>query len=54
MMSQFFHMGGYSTFVWTSYGVAVSVLALNIVFTIKKNKSILNKIRQKAEHESRA
>ena len=30
-MTEFLHMGGYATFVWTSYGLAAVVLIANII-----------------------
>jgi heme exporter protein D len=29
-MAEFFHMGGYAFYVWTSYGIAFVVLAANL------------------------
>jgi len=30
-MAEFLHMGGYATFVWTSYGLAAVVLIANVI-----------------------
>ena len=38
--SEFFHMGGYGFFVWSSYGLAVIVLALNIIIPIVTGRQL--------------
>lgn len=51
-MSEFFHMGGYAFFVWTSYAITAVVLVSNIIIPIVKHKSFkkeLNKKLQRAE-----
>jgi heme exporter protein D len=35
-MSEFFAMGGYAFYVWGSYGVAAALLALEVVFLLKR------------------
>lgn len=41
--AEFIHMSGYAKFVWGAYGVTLLVLALNLVFAIRK----LNRARKK-------
>jgi heme exporter protein CcmD len=31
-MNAFLHMGGYARFVWPSYGLTLTIVALNIVW----------------------
>jgi heme exporter protein D len=30
-MHEFWHMGGYGAYVWSSYGLAAAVLAYNVI-----------------------
>ena len=37
-MSDFFHMGGYALYVWGSYGVTFALLAVEIIFLVKRKR----------------
>jgi heme exporter protein D len=37
-MTEFFAMGGYALYVWGSYGVTFALLALEIVFVLKRKR----------------
>jgi heme exporter protein D len=37
-MQEFFAMGGYAFYVWTSYGLTLLVLLLNIIIPIVQRK----------------
>jgi heme exporter protein CcmD len=37
-MSEFFAMGGYAFYIWGSYGVAAALLALEVVFLLKRKR----------------
>ena len=43
-LTEFFHMGGYGFYVWTSYGLAMIVLLLNVILPIRQRKKLLNDI----------
>ena len=43
-LTEFFHMGGYAFYVWTSYGLAMIVLLLNVILPIRQRKKLLNDI----------
>lgn len=38
--SEFFHMGGYGFYVWSSYGLALLVLLLNLYLPLRKRKTV--------------
>lgn len=40
-MSEFLHMGGYAFYVWTAYGAALVVLALNFAAPIVRHRRLL-------------
>ena len=37
-MSDFFAMGGYAWYVWGSYGVTFMVLAVEVLFLLKRSR----------------
>lgn len=45
-MSEFFHMGGYATFVWSSYGLTFVVLLLNWLLPFQQHKTNLKKLQR--------
>ena len=53
-MNEFFHMGGYAFYVWTSYGLALVILLANLIIPFKQEHVILRtmarKLRRK-QHE---
>ncbi|MDH5444203.1 MAG: heme exporter protein CcmD [Gammaproteobacteria bacterium] len=50
-MSEFFHMGGYAFFVWTSYGIALVVLLANIILPMQRKKEILKNLKRRLRRE---
>ncbi|MGH8498369.1 MAG: heme exporter protein CcmD [Methylococcales bacterium] len=46
-LAEFFAMGGYAFYVWTSYGIAFVVLALNIIQPLIQQKRTLRAIRRR-------
>ena len=42
--SNFFAMGGYALYVWGSYGVALVLLAMEIVLLVLRKRSILQQL----------
>jgi len=49
--SEFFHMGGYAFFVWTSYGLTLIVVVANIVAPIMQRKKIISRIKRAIKRE---
>ena len=43
-LNEFFHMGGYAFYVWTSYGIALVVLLLNVIRPLRQRKKRLSDI----------
>lgn len=46
-MSDFFHMGGYAVFVWSSYGIAAVLLTISWVTPLMRSKAILKKLKRR-------
>ncbi len=49
-LQEFFAMGGYAFYVWTSYGIATIILVINIIIPIVQRKGFL---RQQALKQKR-
>ena len=52
-LTEFFHMGGYAFYVWTSYGIALFVLLLNVVSPLRQHSKLLTTINRAARRKSR-
>ena len=52
-LNEFFHMGGYGFYVWTSYGIALVVLLANIIAPLRQRRKILNNIAHTAKRRAR-
>jgi heme exporter protein D len=48
-MKEFFYMGGYGFYVWTSYAVAAVILIANILIPKYQHKAILKTIAKKIQ-----
>ncbi len=42
-MTEFLSMGGYGSYVWGSYGVTLVLLALEVVFLIRRKRKLETK-----------
>ena len=40
-MSEFFHMGGYAAYVWSSYAIALVVLLWNVLMPWRQRRKML-------------
>jgi heme exporter protein D len=49
--SEFLDMGGYAFFVWTSYGIALLVVVLNIVMPVLHRKKVINRVKRAIRRE---
>ena len=50
--SEFFNMGGYAFFVWTSYALTLIVIVLNIVSPILQRKKTIARIKRAIKREA--
>ncbi|WP_313912930.1 heme exporter protein CcmD [Tahibacter sp.] len=44
-MSEFFHMGGYGSYVWSAMAIFIGVLALDAVAPLIKRRRVLRELR---------
>jgi heme exporter protein D len=49
--SEFFDMGGYAFFVWTSYGLTLIVIVANIVSPLMQRKKVISRIKRAIKRE---
>jgi len=50
--TEFFNMGGYAFFVWTSYGLTFIVLGWNIVAPFSRRKKIISQVKRAISREN--
>ncbi len=53
-MSEFFAMGGYGSYVWSSYGLGLVVLALNFSVPFIRERKIIRKLIRKIKFSEEA
>lgn len=46
--SEFFHMGGYGFYVWSSYALALIVLLVHIIQTKRRHRALLRELARRA------
>ncbi len=51
-MSEFFAMGGYAAFVWSSYGLAAIVLWLNWYLPRRTHQQVLSQLKRRHSKQS--
>lgn len=50
--AEFFDMGGYAFFVWTSYGVTFVVMLANIISPILQRRKVISRIKRAIKREN--
>ena len=50
--SEFFHMGGYAFYVWTSYALTLIIVVANIVSPIMQRKKVISRIKRAIKREN--
>ena len=52
-MADFFHMGGYAFYVWTSYAIVAIVLWLNWYLPRKQHARVLRRLKRRFDGEQK-
>ena len=52
-LGEFFHMGGYGFYVWTSYGLTLIVLLANVVAPLRQRRKLLAELARRQRRERR-
>ncbi len=47
----FIHMGGYASYVWSSYGIALLAFVLSIVLPLREKRKLEKRIRRIIRNE---
>lgn len=48
-LQHFFAMGGYGTYIWSAYGITITILIMNIIQPLLHHRQLL---KQKLNHSS--
>lgn len=51
--SDFFHMGGYALYVWSSYGLAFAVLLVNLILPLRGQRQLIDSLERAQRQEAR-
>lgn len=51
-MAEFFHMGGYAVFVWSSYAIVTIVLWMNWFLPRKQHDRLLRQLKRRRGTDS--
>lgn len=51
--AEFFHMGGYAFYVWTSFGLALIVLSGNVMWAVKRKQQVIKLLKRRATARGR-
>ena len=46
-MNEFLEMGGYAFYVWSSYGISLIILLINVYLPLQREKKIIQSITEK-------
>jgi len=52
-LQEFFHMGGYAAYVWSSYAIALVVLVANVLAPIRQRRKLLGQLARRQRRERR-
>ena len=50
--TEFFDMGGYAFYVWTSYGLTLLLTVVNIVSPLLQRRRVISQIRRAIKRET--
>lgn len=50
--SEFFNMGGYAFYVWTSYALFLIVIVANIISPVIHRKKVISRIKRAIKREN--
>ena len=52
-MNEFFHMGGYAFYVWSSYAITLVVLLINVLVPLRNRRKLLADLARRARRAQR-
>lgn len=48
---EFFFMGGYGLYVWTSYGLMAALLIYNLLAPLQRKRAVMRRLKSRLERE---
>ncbi len=51
-MNEFFAMGGYGAYVWSTYGISAIVLVGNVLLSRRAERALLTRLAERYEGEA--
>ena len=48
-LQEFLHMGGYASYVWSAYGIALVVLVFNVLSPLRLKRKLLEALARRAQ-----
>jgi len=52
-LHEFFNMGGYAVYVWSSYAIALVVLVANVLAPVRQRRKLLGQLARRQRRERR-
>ncbi len=49
--NEFIHMGGYASYVWSSYGIVLLAFGLSIILPLREKRQLEKRIRRIIQNE---
>lgn len=50
-LSEFFHMGGYAAYVWSSYGIWLVVMLINVILPVHRLRETQSRLSRRYRKE---
>ena len=52
-LAEFFHMGGYAGYVWSSYAIALLVLVMNVMAPVLQRRRLISQLARRQKRQRR-
>ena len=52
-MQEFFYMGGYGFYIWTSYAIVLVAMLLNFIWPAVQRRRIISRLQQARERKEK-
>ncbi|ANQ26965.1 heme exporter protein CcmD [Vibrio natriegens] len=52
-LSDFFAMGGYASYVWSSFGITFLSMLILLITSLRRGDALLNEVKAKIDRQSR-
>jgi heme exporter protein D len=52
-LSDFFAMGGYASYVWSSFGITFLAMLILLITSLRRSDALLNEVKAKIDRQAR-